>query len=84
MKKVILSLVFLLATGTTLMNAKNLDKEKIRTIETKEDLGKCDEVYNAVRDTVTAITGDFYAGILAAIRAEEVCLEAEEEFEILE
>jgi hypothetical protein len=71
MKKVLLSLAFVLATSN-LLNANTNNKIT--------EFNDCDAVYFAVRDVVTAITGDLILGITAAIRAEEACLEANEVF----
>lgn len=75
MKKVFLSLAFVLATSS-LLNANTNNK----TSESND----CDAVYFAVRDAVTSITGDLILGITAAIRAEEACLEANEELRIID
>lgn len=84
MKKVILSLVFLLITGTSLLNANNEKSEESNLKGIEFEYGVCDDVYDAVRDAVTALTGDFIFGISVAIAAEERCLEEEEELEIIE
>jgi hypothetical protein len=77
MKKVILSLVFVLATGS-MMNANAInDKEKDVQVQ------DCDDVYNRTRDFVYGMTGSLYIGIRAAIAAEEACLNEEEELTIL-
>ncbi|NCT09875.1 MAG: hypothetical protein GW772_07335 [Flavobacteriia bacterium] len=75
MKKVLLSLAFVLATSS-LLNANTNNKNS--------EFNDCDAVYFAVRDAVTSITGDLILGITAAIRAEEACLEANEELRIID
>ena len=71
MKKIILSLVFVFTMGT-MVDAKTIDL----SIQNYSYTDECDEVYNQVRDVVTAITGSLHTGIMAAIRAEEVCLDS--------
>ena len=71
MKKIILTLALVFSTGA-LMNAKTTDL----SIQNYSYTDECDEVYNQVRDVVTAITGSLHTGIMAAIRAEEVCLDS--------
>jgi len=71
MKKIILSLVFVFTMGT-MVDAKTIDL----SIQNYSYIDECDEVYNQVRDVVTAITGSIHTGIMAAIRAEEVCLDS--------
>ena len=67
MKKVILSLVFVLATGGALMNATSSSIAIVKTY--------CDEVYSDTRDAVTAATGSGYIGVSAAIAAENACMD---------
>ena len=76
MKKLILSLVFVFATGT-MMNA-NTDEVLTEKIIKMND---CDEVYTETRDSVTEATGSEYIGVSAAIAAESACMEENEEFE---
>lgn len=80
MKKIILSLVFILTTSTTLMNASN----NSNCTEEAFGIEDCHEVYTRTRDFVHGMTGSLYIGITAAIAAEEACLEEEEELEIIE
>jgi hypothetical protein len=68
MRKLILSLVFVLATGSTFMNANNSSTEIVKK-------SYCDEVYTETRDSVTAATGSEYIGISAAIAAENACMD---------
>jgi hypothetical protein len=77
MKKIFLSLAFVLATSS-LLNANSINDN-----EQKSVFNDCDAVYFAVRDAVIGVTGDLILGITAAIRAEEACLEANEELTLL-
>jgi hypothetical protein len=74
MKKVILSLVFVLATGMSFMNA-NVINGKEKDLQVQD----CHDVYNRTRDFVYGMTGSLHIGITAAIAAEEACLNEEEE-----
>jgi hypothetical protein len=76
MKKLILGMVFVFATGT-IMNASTTTNDK----EVKEE-SYCDALYYEVRDAVTLMSGSEYVGIAAAIAAENACMA--EEIDILE
>jgi hypothetical protein len=79
MKKLILAMFFVFATGT-IMNASS---KSIQTIEilNPDDESDCHDIYVFTRDYVTAISGSLYVGITAAIAAEEACMEEEEDLE---
>jgi hypothetical protein len=79
MKKIILSVVFVLASFA-MVNANNLLNSVV--IEQQESVvvedDTCDRVYEFTRDAVYERTGDLIEAIKTAIRAEELCLEDSE------
>ncbi len=80
MKKLILSLIFVLATNVSFINAT----KKSNCIEETIQIQDCFEVYQRTRDFVHGMTGSLHIGIAAAISAEEACINEEEELEIIE
>jgi len=78
MKKLIL--VVVMAIGLVqFANATHLDQRSSDNVVPVMEFGECDDVYVAVRNAYFVITGDLTGAILAGIRAEEVCLERQEE-----